>query len=101
MTVTRLIRYTTKPERAAENERLIGAVFAELAEQNPDGLRYGAFRLEDGVSFLHLAVVEGDENPLSRSAAFAAFQSGIGERCAEAPRASEARAIGSYRLLPD
>ena len=35
MPVTKVIRYRTKPEHADENERLIRAVFAELAEQSP------------------------------------------------------------------
>jgi hypothetical protein len=63
------------------NERLIRAVFAELAERQPTGFRYIATRLEDGVSFVHVATVEG-ENPLATSAAFAEFVGGIGERCA-------------------
>ena len=35
MTSQRSIRYRTKPEHADENERLIRAVFAELAEKVP------------------------------------------------------------------
>ena len=98
MTVAKVIRYKTKPECADENERLIRAVFAELASQNPDGLRYAAFRHDDGVSFLHVAVIDGDENPLTVSAAFGEFQSGIKDRCAEGPAPADATVIGSYRL---
>jgi hypothetical protein len=99
MAVTKIIRYTTKPECAAENERLIRAVFAELAQDDPGGLRYAAFRLADKVSFVHVAVLDdGDANPLTRSAAFAEFQRGIGARCAEGPVAADADLIGSYRL---
>ena len=47
-----VVRYTTRPESADENERLIRAVFAQLAEQRPAGLRYSSIRLEDGGSFL-------------------------------------------------
>src|ERR1700730_2035820 len=97
MTVTKVIRYKTKQESADENERLIRDVFAELAKQNPEGLRYAAFRLDDGVSFLHVAVIDGDENPLTASAAFGEFQSGIGDRCAEGPAPADATIIGSYR----
>ena len=64
MPTTRVIRYRTKPEHADENERLVRGVFAELAEENPAGLRYATFRLDDGVSFVHVAVTDGDENPL-------------------------------------
>jgi hypothetical protein len=99
MSVTRVIRYTTKPERAEENERLIRAVFAELSERRPEGVRYAAFRLGDGVSFVHVVVLDGDENPLLASAAFGAFQSGIQDRCAEGPVPADAAIVGSYRLL--
>jgi hypothetical protein len=101
MTVTKVIRYRTKPEYADENERLIREVFEELATQQPKGLRYAAFRLDDGVSFLHVALLDGEENPLTRSAAFGKFQSGISSRCAEGPTPSEATVIGDYKLLND
>ncbi len=101
MTVTKVIRYKTKPEHADENERLVRAVFAELATTSPKGLHYASFRLDDGVSFLHVAVFDGEENPLTASAAFGAFQSGIEDRCAEGPAPADATMIGSYRLLPD
>jgi hypothetical protein len=94
--VTKVIRYETKPEHAAENERLIRDVFAELAAEQPEGLRYASFRLDDGVSFVHVAVLDGEMNPLSASAAFAKFQSGIKDRCAEGPDPSDATMIGSY-----
>ncbi len=101
MTVAKVIRYRTKPESADENERLIRQVFSELATQSPTGLRYAAFRLDDGVSFLHVAVLDEDENPLSVSTAFGEFQSGINERCAEGPVPSDATVIGNYQLLSD
>ena len=101
MPVTRIIRYTTSPENAVTNERLVGDVFAELAATQPDGLRYAAFRLDDGTTFVHLAVLDGDDNPLTASAAFAQFQLGIADRCTSGPVAADAALIGSYQLLPD
>lgn len=83
------------------SERLIREVFAELAAEQPEGLRYASFRLDDGVSFLHVATLDADLNPLSASAAFAKFQSGIKDRCDEGPNPSDATIIGSYRLLPE
>ena len=97
MAVTKIIRYTTKPECAEENERLIRAVFAELAQDNPAGLRYSAFRLADKVSFVHVATLDGADNPLTRSAAFAEFQRGVTDRCAEGPVPADADVIGSYQ----
>jgi acyl dehydratase len=98
MTVVKVIRYTTKPESADENARLVRDVYAELARDNPEGLRYATFRLDDGVTFLHVALLDGDENPLTTSRAFAEFQSAIGERLAEGPIQAEATVVGSYNL---
>jgi hypothetical protein len=100
MTTTKVIRYRTKPEHADENKELIRDVFAGLAEDDPGGLHYAAFCLDDGVTFLHVAVLDGEVNPLSSSPAFAKFQSGIGERCAEGPVPADASMIGSYGLMP-
>jgi hypothetical protein len=100
MAVTKVIRYTTRPECAEENARLVGAVYAELAEQRPEGLQYATLRLDDGVSFVHIAVLDGEVNPLSTSPAFSAFQAEIGERLASGPEQSDATVVGSYRLLP-
>ena len=99
MATTKVIRYRTKPEHADENERLIRDVFAELADEDPDGLHYAAFRLDDGVSFLHVAVLDGEVNPLTSSPAFAAFQDGIGERCAEGPIPVDATVVGSHGFM--
>jgi len=101
MTVTKVIRYKTRQESADENERLIRHVFAELAEQQPTGLHYAAFRLDDGVSFLHVAVIDGATNPLSASSAFAEFQAGIQDRCVEGPAAADAVIVGSYQCTPE
>jgi hypothetical protein len=101
MSVTKVIRYTAKPESADENEQLVRDVFAELSKGGGEQLRYAVFRLDDGVSFVHVAVLDGDESPLSASVAFAEFQSGIGERCVDGPVAADARLIGSYRFLPE
>jgi hypothetical protein len=100
MTSTKVIRYTTHPEAAEENERLVRAVYAELASKSPDGLHYATLRLDDGVTFVHIAVLDRDENPLSAMAAFGEFQADLKSRVAEGPVPAEATVIGSYRLLP-
>jgi hypothetical protein len=98
MRAIKVVRYQTKPESADENEQLIRDVFAELAESQPEGLRYASFRLDDGVSFVHIAVIDGERNPLTESAAFGKFQAGIAGRCAAGPVAADATTVGSYRL---
>jgi len=97
MAHTVIVRYTTRSDRADENERLIRAVFAELAESRPPGLDYAAFRLEDGVSFVHVATIEGDRNPLTSLPAFRSFVSGIGDRCVEPPLPTGGSQVGGYR----
>jgi hypothetical protein len=94
---TLVVRYETRPDAAEENERLVKQVFAELADEDPGGLRYLTLRLADGVTFLHIATVDEEDNPLGRSAAFAAFQEGIAERCSVPPAPSQATIVGSYR----
>ncbi|MFC3451324.1 hypothetical protein [Amycolatopsis speibonae] len=91
-----VVRYQTTTESAGENEKLVEAVFAELARERPDGLSYASFKLDDGVSFVHVGVVEGDGNPLAASTAFHEFQRGIRERAPEGPVPSGATLIGSY-----
>jgi hypothetical protein len=99
MTTIKIVRYTTAPEHADTNEQLVRDVFAELATTRPEGLRYATFRLDDQVSFVHIAVLDGEDNPLTTSAAFAAFQAGIADRCTTAPAATDADLIGSYQLF--
>jgi hypothetical protein len=93
------VRYKVKPDRVAENEELVRAVYAELDGIRPAGLHYATFRLEDGVSFMHVSVTEDGENPLMQVEAFARFLNDIGERCDEPPVVTALEEIGSYRLL--
>jgi hypothetical protein len=96
---TVIVRYTTRPEAANENQHLIERVYAELASADPGGLRYATFRLADGVSFVHIGVVEGDTNPLDRTAAFAEFTRDIDQRSLEPPLATHATLVGAYRFF--
>jgi hypothetical protein len=93
-----VVRYTTKPGSADENEKLIKAVFAQLAEQQPDGLRYVAIRLDDGASFIHIAVLDGDHNPLTSLPAFGEFVSAINERCTSGPAPANGTVVGTYGI---
>ena len=62
-----MVRYRVKPDQVAENEQLVRDVYEELARVRPDGFRYGTFKLEDGVSFVHVASQEGEEPARRRS----------------------------------
>jgi hypothetical protein len=96
MNTVKVIRYRTKPERSDENAELVRKVFAELAVDDPGGLRYVTLRLEDNVSFVHIAVLDGEVNPLASSEAFKQFQSEIAQRCEEGPTATDATIVGAY-----
>ncbi len=93
-----IVRYQTRPEAAAENQRLVEQVYAELARDDPGGFSYATFRLVDGVTFVHVAIHERESNPLSTSAAFAEFQRGIRDRCVVPPDPAGAKLVGSYRF---
>jgi len=90
-----MVRYKVKPDQVEANEELVRGVYEELAVARPEGLRYATFKLDDGVSFVHLAE-HGDPNPLRDIAAFRHFQEGIADRCDEQPVAAEVELVGAY-----
>jgi hypothetical protein len=95
-----VVRYQAKADRADENQRLIEAVFADLEAHEPEGFTYKVFRLEDGVSFVHVLIEhDGVQNPDSLQAVpgFQAFVADIGDRCDVAPIAMGATIVGGYR----
>ena len=65
-----MVRYTVKPECVADRER-------------PEGIRYASYRV--GESFVHIATIEGAENPLTALAAFKEFAGTVKDRCVEPP----------------
>jgi hypothetical protein len=95
-----VVRYQAKPDRADENQRLIEAVFAQLEEHNAEGFTYKVFRLEDGVSFVHVVVEHDDvdkRDSLQDVPAFQAFVANIAERCDVPPVAMGATVVGGWR----
>lgn len=96
-----MVRYKVKADRAAENEALVRDVFESLNRDNPDGIRYVTFKLDDGVSFVHIASIEtGDgSNPLGGLEAFKTFQAEIKDRCEEPPVATPLSEVGSFGVF--
>jgi Antibiotic biosynthesis monooxygenase len=86
-----VVRYRTRPDAADDNERLIKAVFEELAAVRPGGIRYSAFRVDE-TTFVHTAVFDSDAD----LPAFRAFTSGLPGRCAEPPAPTAGRLVGIY-----
>jgi len=91
MTRAVVVRYRTRPDTADDNERLIKAVFEELAAVRPGGIRYFTVRLDE-TTFVHTAVFDSlDDLPT-----FQTFTSGIRDRCEEPPAPTTGRLVGSY-----
>ena len=93
-----MVRYTVKPDRVAENETLIQAIFDELRRLRPAGLRYAALKLDDGVTFVHL--IEHHDSaghlPGRELDSLRAFHAGLRERCEDEPTRSQVETIGDY-----
>lgn len=98
-----MVKYKVKPERAAENERYIQAVFAQLERDRPAGIRYASFKLDDGLGFVHLASIEAADggNPLLALEAFKAFTAQIKDRCDEPPVTTPLHELGAYGVFGD
>jgi hypothetical protein len=96
-----MVRYTVKDGQGAENAEYVERVFAQLAREAPPGVRYAAFRLDDGVSFVHLVSHERTEggDALRALPAFQTFLAGLAERCATPPVTTPLHGIGSYRVF--
>lgn len=97
-----MVRYKVKPDQTAKNEELVRAVYDELQRTEFEGLRYATFKLDDAVSFVHIAVETGDgQRSLADLEAFKEFTKDIGERCDVAPVATGLREVGSFRFFGD
>ena len=95
MTGHTIARYRVAPGQAERNEELVRAVYAQLDDRLPAGLRYATYVLEDGVSFVHVASHE-DTGALTELPAFRAFGRELADRCEEAPAVRTARLIGRF-----
>ena len=96
-----LVRYKVKQDKAQENIEYIQNVFKALESNKPDGLRYVSFKLDDGVSFVHIASIETDsgDNPLQALEEFKQFVGDIKSRCEEPPVATPIETVGQYRAF--
>jgi hypothetical protein len=92
-------RYAMRsPEAAAENQRRVEGVFAELAEAKPANVSYLVLRLAAD-SFLHVSFHDhGDDevNPIASTSAFAHFQDGHADRRDGTVDQQTAELVGAY-----
>jgi hypothetical protein len=96
-----IVRYRVTPERVAENEALIKQVFEQLERERPAGVRYATFKLDDGVTFFHIASTQSTDNgnPLTALSAFKAFTANINARCEDPPVSVRLNEVGSYEFF--
>jgi hypothetical protein len=95
-----VVQYELAHDRVVEHEALLAAVFEELAARPREGVRYEVLKLGDGVTFLHVATLATESNPLATLPAFQRFVAQIDERCVKPRASSVATLFGSYPTTP-
>ena len=96
-----IVTYTVKPGREEENASLVRAVFEELAQTRPDGLRYAVFHLPDSRQFIHLYTDEGSQTGLQGLNSFKAFVAGAEDRHEQPATVTQPELIGDYHTVND
>ena len=91
-----LVTYTVKSGREDENAALVRAVFDELAETRPAGLRYAVFYLPDSRQFIHVYTDDGSTSGIQALASFKAFVAGAEDRHEQPVTFTQPELIGDY-----
>jgi len=94
-----MVTYTVKLGREDENAALVRAVFEELAQERPAGLRYAVFQLPETRQFVHLYTDEGSTTGLQELSSFQAFVAEAKDRHEQPAAFSQAELIGDYRTF--
>ena len=92
------VQYTVKEEYVETNKANIRRVMADLREINHPGIKYSAFLLDDGKSFVHFVVRVDDEaqKTLSELPSFQEFPRQLRESGPESPpNAEDLTLVGS------
>lgn len=93
---TQIIRYrVADQDKAEENVRLVEEIFAELARERPGGLTYQSYRLDDGLTFVHVVTTD-DLQALMRFESFLAFTQTLGGRLDGVPHREQATPVGFF-----
>jgi hypothetical protein len=96
-----MVTYTVKPGFEEENAALVRAVFEELAETRPAGLRYAVFYLPAPRQFIHLYTDEGSTSGVQEMASFQAFVARAKDRHEQPASFMQPELIGDYRTFGD
>lgn len=92
-----MIQYRVEPTRLDEHRALLSQVFAELAELEPDGLRYTTYVTDDVESFVDIVEGPALPAPLDDLPAFQQYRAGLDDRTTTATRPRELTEVFSYR----
>ena len=97
-----IVRYKLKAGKAEENEELVKGVYEQLHREGMVGLSYATYKLDDGLTFIHIANYLGEgKAPLPGIEAFRIFSAKIKDRCDELPVVTHVTEIGSYDFRHD
>jgi hypothetical protein len=96
-----MVTYTVKPGYEQENAALVRAVFEELAQTRPEGLRYAVFHLPDSRRFIHLYTDEGSKSGVQGLGSFQAFIAGAKEIHEQPASFTQPELIGDYRTFDE
>jgi quinol monooxygenase YgiN len=96
-----MVTYTVKPGREEENAALVRAVFEELAQARPAGLRYAVFHLPETRQFVHLYTDEGSTTGVQQLSSFQAFIAGAKDLHEQPATFTQPELIGDYRTFED
>ncbi|MFL6620832.1 MAG: hypothetical protein ACJ8MH_19645 [Povalibacter sp.] len=76
-----LVRYTTKPGRAADNEALAKSVFEPLRDEPSQGIGYAVLRNDSEFIHLFVNLKADDASAVTELPAFKVFEKDLAERC--------------------
>jgi len=94
-----IVTFTVKPGREEENAALVRAVFEELAQTRPEGLRYAVFYLPDSRQFIHLYTDDGSSTGVQSLDSFQRFIAGAKEIHEQPATFNQPELIGDYRTF--
>ncbi|MBO0882054.1 MAG: hypothetical protein J2P17_17275 [Mycobacterium sp.] len=100
MSVTSL-RAKVKTEHVAQAEELVRRLFAAVADNAPEGIRYASTKSADGQTFVVLLQLDDGviDNPIVEYPEFKELQAGLTEWMEQPPAMDQLTVIGSYRLF--
>jgi hypothetical protein len=94
-----MLRATVQEGCAAEAEEAARTMFAAIERAAPEGVRYASCRAADGVTFVVLLQLDGEDDPLPALPEVQAFRAALPGWLAGPPTPEQLEVVGSYRLF--